>query len=81
MHEGRNVFAQIMDRIPWRKFQKIIDKYQGDYHVTNLKTTVLFRVLAFAQLARKVSLRDTIFTLKSKLYHMGKRTALNDGPV
>lgn len=45
MHEGRNVFAQIMDRIPWRKFQKIIDKYQGDHHVTNLKTSVLFRVL------------------------------------
>ena len=82
MHEGRSVFAQIMDRIPWRKFQKIIDKYQGDYHVTNLKTTVLFRVLAFAQLARKVSLRDTIFTLnmmKSKLYHMGmKSVSLNN---
>lgn len=78
MHEGRSVFAQIMDRIPWRKFQKIIDKYQGDHHVTNLKTTILFRVLAFAQLARKVSLRDTFFTLnmmKSKLYHKGMRSA------
>jgi len=59
------------------KVSKIIDIHQGDYHVTNMKTTVLFRVLAFAQIARKVSLRDTIFTLnmmKTKLYHMGMRT-------
>ena len=67
MHEGRSVFAEIIDRIPWRKFQKIIDNYQGDHHVTNLKTSVLFRVLAFAQLARKVS------------FHMGmKSVSLNN---
>ncbi|MBQ9455974.1 MAG: DUF4372 domain-containing protein [Thermoguttaceae bacterium] len=50
MHDGRSVFVQIMDRVPWRNFQKIIDKYQGDHHVTNLKTSVLFHVLAFAQI-------------------------------
>ena len=77
MYEGRSVFAQIMDRIPWRTFQKIIDKYHGDHHVTNLKTTILFRVLAFAQLARKVSLRDTFFTLNMmKSKHEGKLVGL-----
>jgi len=61
MYRESPIFAQIMRFVPWQKFQKIIKTYGGDYHIKTLKTAVLFRVLAFAQLAQKRSLRDIIF--------------------
>lgn len=80
MYRESPIFAQIMGFVPWRKFQKIIRIHGGDYHVKTLKTAVLFRVLAFAQLAQKRSLRDTVFSLnlmKTKLWHMGIRGAIS----
>ena len=74
MFEGKTVFTQIMEFVPWRAFQKIIDSHGGDVKVRTLKTHQLFRVLAFAQLTNRRSLRDTVATLravKSKWYHMG----------
>jgi len=74
MFDGKIIFSQIMEFVPWRAFQKIIDQHDGDVKVRNLKTHQLFRVMAFAQLANRRSFRDTVTTLramKSKWYHMG----------
>ena len=77
MYETDTVFAQIMEYVPWRKFQKIVTKYKADFKSSRLKTNAYFRVLAFAQLTERRSMRDTIAALramKSKLYHMGIRS-------
>ena len=77
MYDTDTVFAQIMDYVPWRRFQTIVDKYHGDYAEKGFKTNAYFRVLAFAQLTERRSMRDTITALlamKSKLYHMGIRS-------
>lgn len=74
MFDGKTVFGQIMQFVPWRTFQKIVDKYDGDVKIRTLKTHQYFRVMAFAQLAGRRSLRDTVTTLramKSKWFHMG----------
>jgi len=74
MYDEKNVFAQILEFVPWRRLQTIVKKYRGDFHSINLKTHQLFRVLVFAQLAQKRSLRATVACLTAmnhKLYHMG----------
>lgn len=74
MYNTDTVFAQIMDYVPWRRFQTIVNKYRGDFEAKALKTNAFFRVLAFAQLTERRSMRDTISALQamnSKLYHMG----------
>lgn len=77
MYDTNTVFVQIMDYVPWRRFQTIVDKYRGDYAEKGFKTNAYFRVMAFAQLTERRSMRDTITALlamKSKLYHMGIRS-------
>ena len=74
MYEGKTVFSQIMQLVDWRDFQKIIDHHGGDVKVRTLKTHQFFRVMAFAQLTNRRSLRDTVATLravKSKWFRMG----------
>jgi len=74
MFSEKTVFSQIMEFVPWRAFQKMIDSHGGDVKVRTLKTHQFFRIMAFAQLTHRRSLRDTVSTLravKSRWYHMG----------
>jgi hypothetical protein len=79
MHAGKTLFAQIMDRVPWSTFDRIVDRYRGDHHVRTLPCAQHYRVMAFAQLTYRESLRDIEACLSAqaaKLYRMGLR-----GPV
>ena len=86
MYTGKTLFAQLMDFLPWKTFHRIVVKYNGDHRVRTLSCAEQFRVLAFAQLAYRESLRDIeacLATQAAKLYHMGirspvKRTTLAD---
>lgn len=74
MNAGSCIFSQIMEFVPWRSLEKIVEQYHGDFRVTTLKTHQLFRVMAFAQLTGRRSLRATVTSLnaqQSKLYRMG----------
>jgi hypothetical protein len=76
MNLGKTLFAQVMDFLPWKTFQRIADRYGADYRVRTLPSTEHFRVMAFAQLTYRESLRDIETCLAaqaSKLYHMGIR--------
>ncbi len=80
MNQGKFVFSQIMDRMPWRRFQTCVDRYRGDYNVQTFKCTDYFRVMAFAQLTYRESLRDIVACLNAvpgKLYHMGIRSGIS----
>jgi hypothetical protein len=74
MYCGKTLFAQIMDYLPWSTFHRIVERYRGDHRVRSLRCATQFRVMAFAQLTYRESLRDIVTCLSaqsSKLYHMG----------
>lgn len=76
MNLGKSLFAQVMDFLPWKTFQRIADRYGADHRVRTLPSSEHFRVMAFAQLTYRESLRDIETCLAaqaSKLYHMGIR--------
>jgi len=80
MYEGRYVFSQIMDFMPWRRFQTIVAQFQGDKNVQSLTCADYFRIMAFAQLTYRDSLRDTVICLKaipSKWYHLGIHSGIS----
>ena len=79
MYVGKTLFAQILDFVPWTSFRRIVTRYGGDRRVRALNCAEQFRVLAFAQLTWRESLRDIEVCLSaqaSKLYHMGLREAV-----
>ena len=74
MYTGKTLFAQIMDFLPWSTFHRIAARYGGDHRIRTFRCTEQFRILAFAQLTYRESLRDIEASLSaqaSKLYHMG----------
>ena len=65
-----------MDFVPWTSFDRIVRKYGGDARVRTLRCTEHFRVMAFAQVTYRESLRDIVVCLgaqPSKLCGMGLR--------
>ena len=80
MNHGKYVFAQIMDRLPWRRFQTCVDRYHGDHNIQTFKCCDYFRVMAFAQLTYRESLRDIVACLNAvpeKMYHLGIRSGIS----
>ena len=76
MNIGKTLFAQLMEYVPWKNFGRIIDRYGGDSGVRTLSCADLFRVMAFAQLTWRESLRDIEVCLsanQAKLFHMGMK--------
>src|SRR5450756_1920842 len=72
MNTGKTLFAQLMDFLPWTTFTRIVERQGGDRYVKSLACTEQFRVMAFAQLTYRESLRDIEACLSAqaaKLYH------------
>jgi Domain of unknown function (DUF4372)/Transposase DDE domain len=86
MNIGKTLFSQLMDFLPWSTFTRIVERQGGDRYVKSLTCADQFRVMAFAQLTYRESLRDIEVCLSAqaaKLYHMGfrheiKRSTLAD---
>ena len=80
MYTGTTIFAQIMNLLPWRRFQTCVAKYNGDYKIKTFKCAEHFRVMAFAQLTYRESLRDIEACLRAmdfRLYHMGIKSTVS----
>jgi transposase len=76
MHTGKTLFAQLMDFLPWTPFTRIVDRYGGNHRVRTFSCAEQYRVMAFAQLTYRESLRDIEACLSAqahKLYHLGFR--------
>ena len=58
MNLGKTLFAQIMDFLPWKRFHRIVARRHGDHYVKHYSCAEQFRVMAFAQLSYRESLRD-----------------------
>ena len=86
MNTGKTLFAQVMDFLPWKTFHRIVDRYNGNHRIRTLSCADQFRIMAFAQLTYRESLRDIEVCLAAqagKLYHKGiaepvARTTLAD---
>jgi hypothetical protein len=80
VYAGKTLFAQLMEFVPWTSFTRIVDRYSGNAGVRRMTCAEQFRVMAFAQLTWRESLRDIEVTLNanaSKLYAMGLRHAVH----
>src|SRR5438552_3741538 len=80
MRSGKFVFAQLMELLPWKRFQRLVLKYQGDRYVKNFSCGNQFLCMAFAQLTYRESLRDIEACLRAhsaKLYHLGIRSRVS----
>ena len=76
MYTGRTLFSQVMDFVPWTSFHRIVARYRGDIGVRTLRCTEHFRIMAFAQITYRESLRDIEACLgaqPAKLCSMGLR--------
>ena len=80
MNAGKTLFAQVMEFVPWTSFTRIVDRYAGNAGVRRMTCAEQFRIMAFAQLTWRESLRDIEVTLganATKLYAMGLRHAVH----
>lgn len=76
MNVGQTLFSQVMDFVPWTSFDRIVARYDGDVRTRTFRCSEQFRVMAFAQMTYRESLRDIEACLgaqPSKLYGMGLR--------
>ena len=76
MHEGKLVFAQLIDQLPMHALRRAIARFGGDRGVKGFSCQDQFRCMAFGQLTYRESLRDTVTCLNAhpaKLFHLGFR--------
>ena len=80
MHAGKLVFSQLMEFLPWRRFDTCVRRYRGDRKIKTFSCSEQLRVMAFAQLTYRESLRDIETCLRAvgtKRYHMGIRSNIS----
>ena len=68
------VFAQFLRLLPRYEFQRIVDKYNGDYRTKHFKCWHQLVCIMFAHIRQENSLRDIDIALNAharKLYHIG----------
>jgi len=76
MNVGRTVFAQLIEYLPSKEFQKCVARYDGYSRFRGFSCWDQLLAMSFAQLTYRESLRDIEACLRSmsgKLYHMGLR--------
>src|SRR3989338_4561432 len=79
MHQGKYVFAQVMDYVVRHEFNQGVERHDGHRWMKRFSCWDQFLVMVFGQLASRESLRDAVVCLnahREKLYHVGFRTSL-----
>jgi hypothetical protein len=77
MNYGKYIFAQVMESVPSKQFQRCVDAYQGHHRIKNFSCWDQFLAMSFGQLAYRESLSDIVVCLKAqraKRYHLGFRS-------
>jgi len=74
MPSRQYVFAQFLNLVPRYEFQRIVNKYKGDFRTKHFKCWNQMASMIFAHIRQEDSLRDIDIALNahaSKLYHIG----------
>ena len=85
MRHENSVMHDLLKRVPWAKFEAVVEKHGADRCVRKLSTKSQFIALLHAQLSGASSLREIVATMTSheaRLYHLGaiapRRSTLAD---
>jgi IS4 transposase len=71
-----SVFHDLLKRVPWGEFDRLVAAHGADHRVRHLPTKSLLIALLYGQLSGAVSLREIVGGLEShaaRLYHAGGR--------
>ena len=74
MNSGKYVFAQIVEFLPARVFDRCVANYNGNFRVRHFTCWNQLLVMIFGHLSTRDSLRDLLTTIgahQSKFYHLG----------
>jgi len=77
MHQGKFIFAQIVEFVPRYLFDQCVRKYKGDSRIRQLNCRDQFLAMMFGQLTNLRSLRGIVLCLNAhakQLYHLGFKT-------
>jgi len=69
-----SVLHDLLKRIPWSEFERLVDAHNADKHVRRLSTKSQLIALLYGQLSGATSLREIVGGLEShaaRLYHVG----------
>lgn len=76
MRHYNSVFHDLVKRVPWDAFDRLVAEHQADRRVRRLPTKSQFIALLYAQFSGAQSLREIVGGLEShaaRLYHVGGR--------
>ena len=68
------IFTQFLQLLPRYEFQRIVNKYKGDYRTKHFKCWDQMACMMFAHIRQENSLRDIDISLNAhakELYHIG----------
>ncbi|MCI2083119.1 MAG: IS4 family transposase [Bacteroidales bacterium] len=74
MNSGKYVFAQLIEFLPQKTFQRIVERYKGDKYVKFFSCWNQLLVMMYGQIAGCMSLRELVDILAAhspKAYHLG----------
>lgn len=74
MNTGKYVFSQVIDILPRRTFDRLVDKYNGNKYVKHFTCWNQLLCMLFGQLTNRDSLRDLSVVINAhsnKSYHLG----------
>lgn len=77
MRHQNSVFHDLLKRVPWVEFERLVAEHGADYRVRRLPTKSQLIALLYGQLSGATSLREIVGGLEShsaRLYHLGGRT-------
>jgi hypothetical protein len=73
-----SVFHDLLKRLSWASFERLVDEHGADRHVRRLSTKSQLIALLYGQFSGAASLREIVGGLEShsaRLYHLGARPA------
>jgi hypothetical protein len=85
MRHDNSVLHQILQHIPWSRFEALVEEHRADKHVRRLSTKSQLVAMLYAQLSGAASLREIetgLLSHQARLYHLGvdrpRRSTLAD---
>ncbi len=76
MRHQNSVFHDLLKRVPWDVFDRLVAEHEADWRIRRLSTKDQFIALLYGQLSGAASLREITGGLEShsaRLYHLGSR--------
>ena len=85
MRHQNSVFHELLKRVPWGEFDRLVERHRADWRVRRLPSKSQLIALLYGQLAGAASLREIttgMHSQRARLYHLGaklpKRSTLAD---